>query len=311
MRSGAFHPALLALALGLGGHVSCNRDGHLDPGGTGGNTANAGSANGAVAGDAQAGAPACSSVATETYHDRIEPLLTDQNPKTCNQCHLSGLDLGVFVRETPCETMACLVEQGLVDLSAPDQSKILSWIQRASPDSALITEQVIQAEYTGFLEWIQASASCPEACAGATCSTPSADDICKLDNAPTVATPAPDSFDCSDAALEQLFYDDVYNWRGRCFPCHFSSELKADPEAPRWIRVEGNCATSSVETLHWVLARNLLDFDDPTQSLLLLKPLAEAAGGVKHGGHDKFEDTTDPAYQSFLDFIQHYVDCKK
>lgn len=306
----ALHPALLAVALGFAGHAGCNTDGRLEPA-TSAGAASSGGAAGAESSGGAAGTPACTVVPTDTYHDRIEPLLRDDNPKTCNQCHLSGVDLGVFVRDTPCETMACLVDQGLVDLTAPSQSKILSWIERASPDSALITDQVIKAEYDGFLEWIQASASCPDTCAGATCTPTTADEICKVTPAPSSPMPAPDSFDCSDASLEQLFYDDVYLWRGRCYPCHFSSELKADPTAPRWIRVNGNCATSSVETMHQVIARGLINEEDPTQSLLLLKPLSEENGGVEHGGHEKFADTTDPAYVSFLDFIRHYAECQK
>ena len=115
---------------------------------------------------------------------------------------------------------------------------------------------------------------------------------------------------CVDTALEQLFYDNVYAWRARCSPCHFSDQLKADPAAPRWIRVEGNCEKSSLATYRRITSGDFLNLDDPTQSLLLLKPLAIAAGGVKHGGHAKFADTSDPAYQGFLRFILQYAACR-
>jgi hypothetical protein len=39
-----------------------------------------------------------------------------------------------------------------------------------------------------------------------------------------------------------------------------------------------------------------VEFDDPPSSLLLLKPLAEAAGGVPHNAGDIFLDRTDPDY---------------
>jgi hypothetical protein len=253
----------------------------------------------------------CNASSTALYHDRIEPLLTDSNPKTCNQCHLSGVDLASFARSTPCETMACFVDKGLVDLASPEDSKVLTWIDRAKPDSALITEAVIQAEHDGFLQWIQSVADCPSSCSGATCGMPSTAASCKIDPEPATAVQAPRDFECGDAALEQLFLDDVFAFRGRCFPCHYSSETQADAEAPRWIRDEGNCATSSIETLHQVVTLGLMDLENPTQSLLLRKPLDEIAGGVKHGGGNKFEDMSDPAYQSFLDFIQRYADCQK
>ena len=42
---------------------------------------------------------------------------------------------------------------------------------------------------------------------------------------------------------------------------------------------------------------------EPARSPLLLKPLAEAAGGVVHGGGDIFSSTDDHDYQTMLDWI--------
>ena len=252
----------------------------------------------------------CKTSGVELYHDRIEPLLRPSSTQLCNQCHLSGVDLSSFVRATPCETMACLKNRGLVDLHAPEQSKILSWILRASPDSKLITPEVIQAEHDGFLQWIEATASCPSECAHAKCGDPTAASSCDIGKAPDTASHAPATFDCSPQAVEQLFYDDVYRYRDRCYPCHFSSETHADARAPRWIADDANCVTSSAESLRVVEQLGLMNLSDPPQSLLLLKPLAVAAGGLPHGGDDKFEDTEDTAYRSFLDFITHYAECQ-
>jgi hypothetical protein len=63
-------------------------------------------------------------------------------------------------------------------------------------------------------------------------------------------------------------------------------------------------------TLARVLGLGLVDTEDPTASLLLLKPLDDAGGGVEHGGDQKFADTMDPTYLSFLRFIQHYAACQ-
>ncbi len=101
----------------------------------------------------------------------------------------------------------------------------------------------------------------------------------------------------------------VYTWRGRCFPCHWSSLDIGPAEAPRWITSAGDCGPASLATMNTVFTRELVDFDDPTQSLLLLKPLAVAAGGVMHGGHDKFADTEDETYRDFLEWIDYEVAC--
>src|SRR5687768_16325048 len=71
---------------------------------------------------------ACTEAASELYRQRIEPILTSDEPSSCNQCHLSGVDLSLFVRDTPCETMACLIERDLVNLEAPEDSTVLSSI---------------------------------------------------------------------------------------------------------------------------------------------------------------------------------------
>lgn len=254
----------------------------------------------------------CGTSPTEIYERRIEPLLLDDNPKTCNQCHLSGVDLSAFVRSTPCETMACLVADGLVDPSQPGESEILAWIRRAEPDSALITERVIDAEYAGFLQWIEASAACPSACDGAVCTAPSSRSGCRVEPDP-VEPPVIDTGDpdCSAQALEQRFLDEVYAFRGRCFPCHFDNELDEDPSIPRWISTRGNCNNGSIETLRLATRAGYLDLDQPEQSLLLLKPLTEFSGGVPHGGGQKFEGEDDPAYQSFLAFIRSYSRCQE
>ena len=256
------------------------------------------------------GEDACELKPSATFEQRIEPLLAEDRVTTCNQCHLSGVDLSAFARETPCQTWACLVEQGLVDERRPEESKVLGWILRASPDSELITDEVIQAEHDGFLEWIEANAACPGACAGVTCGKRSEGPRCGDGTADTPTLPTgPDERGCSDAELEQAFYDDIYAWRGRCYPCHYDTQLDADKEAPRWLSLVGNCATGSAVSLKRVLQLQLMDLAEPEQSLLLLKPLDEVGGGVKHGGGTKFTEGDD-TYASFLRFIRLYAKCR-
>jgi hypothetical protein len=260
----------------------------------------------------------CQLKPTQTFHERIEPLLSEGRVTTCNQCHLSGVDLSAFARETPCKTWACLVDQGLVNTASPEDSQILGWIERASPDSDLITPQVITAERDAFRDWIEANAACPSACAGVSCGAAQDGPTCSEGfdelssaGAPPVLPSGEDTRGCKDVELEQAFAEDVYTWRGRCAPCHFDIEPNADKDAPRWISAVGNCATGSAVTLKRVLSLGLIDVADPTQSLLLQKPLDESGGGVKHGGGAKFQGTDDFTYQSFLRFILHYQRCQQ
>jgi hypothetical protein len=249
---------------------------------------------------------------TAIFDRRIAPLLSDDRPKSCNACHLSGIDMSLFVRATPCETMACLGDLGLVDLAAPEQSKVLAWIERAKPLSPLIDEAVVQAEHDGFLEWIAHNAECGRyECAGVVCGASQADPFCDVAQEPFMATgPERDTGGCGELALERLFRDTIYESRGRCFPCHFSSEKEAAPEALRFIEQSGTCDSSSLQTMRNVVNAGLVNVEAPDQSLLLLKPLAEGGGGVPHGGHEKFYPGKDPGYDNFLYWLQRYAACQ-
>ncbi len=249
------------------------------------------------------GAPSCDGLSDDLYDKRIAPLLATDRPKTCNTCHLSGIDLEMFVQETPCQTMACLDERGLVDLEDPKASTILQWIARADPASPLIDQQVIDEEYAAFLAWIEATATCGGCYEGDAPCGSAAPQVCEADDPKNEQYDDPG--DCSPLTLETLFRRRVYAWRGRCSPCHFDDNAV---EAPKWIAT-GACELGSLTTMRNVFRRELVDLDDPAASLLLLKPLAESAGGVEHGGHAKFADVDDPAYIDFLSWISREAAC--
>jgi hypothetical protein len=253
--------------------------------------------------------PRCTQESTTAlYARKIEPLLAADRPKTCNECHLSGIDLGSFVRATPCETLACLAEDKLIDRKAPDQSLILSWIQRASPTSPLITQAVIDDEYTGFKEWIEHFALCND-CAGVRCERGEHEAFCDVGPEPTEFTAeASDPGGCNDLVLEQLFRDTVYASRGRCAPCHIAGEASVGG-AVQWIEQAETCDQASLRSLRNVLREGFIDINDPDRSLLLTKPLSVEQGGVAHGGDSKFTATGDPGYDSFRYWVRRQAEC--
>jgi hypothetical protein len=53
-----------------------------------------------------------------------------------------------------------------------------------------------------------------------------------------------------------------------------------------------------------VVTRYLVNTSDPENSRLLLKPLAEGAGGLEHTGGAYWDSTQDPEYQSVLEWIR-------
>jgi hypothetical protein len=251
--------------------------------------------------------------AQSLYAQRILPVLTDDRPKSCNQCHLSGVDLSLYVKATPCQTMACLVEEGVVNLDAPDDSLVLQWIARAKPESEGITADVIQEEYDGFREWIEYTQRCGrESC-------PSYDDPCERQDDPAACAsvsiehewePFDDPGGCDDIVLEEMFQNDFYAFRGRCGPCHWSSHPDENDDAPKWLQI-GSCDTASLATLREIERRGFIDVEMPRHSLLFLKPLAEDLGGLEHGGGDKFHDLEEKGVVALLHFLERYADCHR
>jgi hypothetical protein len=176
------------------------------------------------------------------------------------------------------------------------------------PDSPLIDENIVAEEKAAFLEWFEHEAECG-ACADTECPDPApsgcaADEV--LENAYDAET---DPGDCGDETLERLFRGTVYTWRSRCAPCHIEG---AEPSigAPRFFFETGDCGVASLASLNRILGTGLIDVEEPLQSLLLLKPLAESDGGVAHGGQDKFVAQHDPAYDGFVHFLERYGACK-
>ncbi len=244
------------------------------------------------------------------FEQRIQPVLQDDRPTSCNECHLSGVDLGLFARETPCETLACMRDLGLVDLRSPDRSLVLDWIDRASPSSPLITQEVIDEEYRGMREWIEYYADCGlSECSEVQCGE-GKEPFCELEDWPLGERGRrSDPGGCSDVALEQLFREAVYVARRRCYPCHSQDDEINFPRAGHWLVEEGTCEVASLRTMHGLIERGLVNPTNPAQSLLLLKPLEETEGGIQHEGLDKFHPG-DPNYEDMLYWLTRYGECQ-
>ena len=234
----------------------------------------------------------------DVFDRRVRPLLAG-GPSSCNQCHLSGVTLANYVRKDPCHTMACMALLGEVDLETPAASKILERIQRAEPQSALITQAVIDQEAAGMLAWIQHAAACPTQCGDVA-------DPCGSGQ-PDWAQPEDTPLGgCDEATLSQRFDALVFKWRGRCGACHIPSGGTI-AGAPAWVDFQ-----SAERTMYNVLGMRSLDLVTPRLSPFLTKPLSvEHPDGVAHGGGDKFQDVSDPTYQDILQWITEYATCHK
>ena len=242
---------------------------------------------------------------SDLYEKKIKPLVTKGQPSTCNQCHLSGVDLGMFVQDTPCKTMACMVDKGIVNLGDPKASKVLEWLAKGKPQSALITGDILGDEKAAFLEWIQHSSLCQTATCGKI-ANPCGD----LGTPPPIVPNKPMLGGCGETDLAAAFQAQVYKWRDRCSHCHSpAGKDYIKSGAPGWLSADTTNA-GSIFTMYNVIGLGLIHKTVPEQSLLLLKPLPKSLnGGVVHGGGVKFQNKADVSYVDFLKWIKTYQAC--
>jgi hypothetical protein len=235
--------------------------------------------------------------AQQVFEKRIMPIFQSPKPSSCVQCHLAGVDLKNYILPSHEKTFLSLRDQGLIDLDAPDKSKILQLIQMGQSDKApasLIQAKTRRAEYDAFAEWIKASARDPKL-----------RDAPKLDPAEYSAPQKPAEVVRHNRADHLLasFENTIWAMRFRCMGCHQEGtpenqkNVKEYGERVAWMKADGPQAT-----LDYLRTTKLINLDDPEMSLLLLKPL----GAVKHGGGKKFIQG-DEGYKAFREFIEDYV----
>ncbi len=233
---------------------------------------------------------------TDLFEKRIKPIFDSPNPSSCVQCHLAGVDLKNYIRPSHRETFLSLRDQGLIDLDAPENSRILALIEMGQDDAGakLIHKDARKAELDAFAAWVKASAADPE-----------------LRNAPKLdadklAKPSRPDAVIRHARKDRLldsFTNSVWAMRFRCMGCH--SEGTADNKkhvAEHGERVSWFKKAGPEATLKYLMESKLIDVKNPEQSLLLRKPLNEA----KHGGGIKFLKG-DEGYKAFRRFIEDYA----
>lgn len=235
--------------------------------------------------------------ATKVFEQRLLPIFKSDQPSSCVQCHLAGVDLKNYIKPSSDDTFRSLRDQGLVNFDKPEQSKILKLINMKdtdNPGANLLHAKTREAEVAAFAEWLKACCRDP-----------------KLRNAPKLAAnelakPArPDEvirYDRTDRLLES-FERNIWGQRHRCMGCHVEGSeqnrklVKDNGEQVSWMK------KSAAETMTYLIrTKHLIDLDNPEQSLLLLKPLKE----VDHGGGKKFVKG-DLGYKDFRAWIEDYA----
>ncbi len=289
-----------------------------------------GLASEAALGDDAGGSP------LELFEHRIMPIFNSPHPSSCVQCHLSSVDLKDYILPSSDQTFASLRDQGLINVDAPEQSKILTLIamgeQDADRGAQLIHAKTRQAEYDAFRAWLIACCSDER--------------LRRLEVAAKTSAAGPQvsgeviRHNRKDRILDS-FTRNIWSQRMRCFPCHTPGEL--EPSNPKhkkpaeryreYVAQYGQRMNLFRETpqatLRALIASSrkrhgnqlpLLNLQEPTQSLLIVKPTsklpAKRADGqfetassqppVTHMGGLKMH-VDDMSYKAFVSWIADYA----
>lgn len=284
------------------------------------------------------GAMADDNAAIDIFNQRIMPIFKSPNPSSCIQCHLAAVDLKDYILPSSDATFASLRAQGMIDLEAPRNSKILKLIRMGEKDYdkgvKMIHAKNRKAEYEAFAAWIKAGAKDPKLR-----SLPAPKESAGPKKPNTIIRHAR-----ADRVLDS-FTRNVWSQRMRCFPCHTPHEINDDDPKHKLARERlkkmehnlGDLFTARMkifkktpeETMDYLIRDSrrkrkdrlpLLDLKNPEKSLLVLKPTARLPKKI---GDKKFEKPSyvepvshmggikmhpdDFSYKSFIAWIEDYA----
>ncbi len=225
------------------------------------------------------------------YAQRLKPLAVSDEPASCNECHLAGVDLASFLHDDGARTFLSLRDQGLVDLDDVRRSRILALIAMAKPDSPVVTQQMRQRELEAMTAFL-------EACVA------DADLVARPKLAEDqLARPAADNDAIRYMRSDQVqarFNRTLWAEIERCAACHRSPD-NAKQAAQFGERVNWVVAGDPVATRQRMTERGYFDVAQPARSLVLLKPTLQ----VEHGGGPKMV-IGDESYAKWLAWIEDW-----
>lgn len=241
------------------------------------------------AGDLSSDETAVNDSALVVFEQRILPIFQSEKPSSCTECHLSGVELASYIKPTQEATFSSLVAAGLIDVDAPDESKILEFISRQPDRPSLITQGVREEEHAAFRAWIRAAVKTPELMTAAS-SQPIGPQL-----------PVEVIRHARRDRVLSSFIENVWTEVGRCAACHSpdrnSKQVEEHGEQVSWITLNDPRAT-----LEHMLDAGIINSSEPLESLLMTKPTMQ----VEHGGGQKMV-VGDRTYKQFRQFIDDYA----
>jgi hypothetical protein len=244
----------------------------------------------------------CSTAEMDLNYVRyVEPFVSGAVESSCSQCHMTGIDIGMYTQDTPCQTLACMVDAGVVNLDNPAESELLDLIRKGETASSVFD---VEKEAEAFQDWIEWSSDCHEQACGvleSPCTSGSG----------AASTGVDPLGDCGELNLLASFWDALIIDRKRCNTCH--SQWAEDNTTFGACTTDDDCSDDKLEclagfckmpgayyaphffegleeeakwsseadklqalnSLYNIVSLGLLNTDTPLSSLLLSKPLLD------------------------------------
>ena len=117
---------------------------------------------------------------------------------------------------------------------------------------------------------------------------------------------------CSEELLSFEFTQEVWPLHGRCYYCHsdrYSARSNQSVRPAPWMSDDREEAGALI-TAARLRESAYLNLSEPSQSLILLKPLTTELGGVPHSGGTKIRSFEDTLYLRLLAWIEHLASCQ-
>jgi hypothetical protein len=226
----------------------------------------------------------------ELFERRVLPITRSAKASSCTECHFGGVELANYIRDDQAATFAALRDAGLIDVKAPEKSKLLEFIRRRPVKEDPLVAKVRRAEYQAFRSWILAAVN-------------DADLLKAKSTDVSIGTELPGEVIRhmrKDRVLES-FVENVWSEFGRCVHCHSPEKnqklVEKHGEQMSWIK-----PGDPIGTLQHCIEAGIIDGEFPDESMLVTKPTLRE----KHGGGPKFAvgGRTD---RQFLAFLQDYA----
>lgn len=191
-----------------------------------------------------------------------------------------------YIHEDEATTFAALRDAGMIDLKAPEKSKLLTFIARRPDNEDPLLAKVRRTEYEAFRDWIHAAVADPKLLGTK-----------KTDAKIGMELPVEVVRHMRRDRVLNSFVENIWSEIGRCINCHSPErnqrQVREHGQQVSWIVPRDPAAT-----LEKLVEQGDIDLDAPEESMVLLKP----AGLEDHGGGPKFAvgSRTDKNFRRFL-----------